>query len=333
MTERPLRSIQKRRTRGAIYVEVLVAIIPVLIFFFGLLQLAMLYSARLVVRHAAWRAARSAVVILEDDPARFNEVPRGEVTYHEDSGSDTSSGGTTQFLEGVADVLGIRLPMMELRGMASSSAGPRLTAIQQGAFMALAVLAPMPGPLMQTFGMRGDELGDTSNSTRFLAGMFLYNRAAAMVTLRGPDGEVTQDVGATDLVTVRVTYLYYCGMPIVNYFMCDSLMQLAGFDQLDDAARNYYEAVANEGLNGLTSGQGTQPIEDAGRNLQADLQRAADTAGSLARDLQYAETPELLLPLAFSRAHFKMLSAEATMPNQGACYYPGSSCFAADAVE
>lgn len=337
MTERSLSSLQKRRTRGAIYVEVLVAIIPVLIFFFGLLQLAMLYSAKLIVRHAAWRAVRSAVVILEDDPERFNRVERGLVSYHESSGSDQSSGGTGAFLQSVADLLGVRLPLAELRGMMSSESGPRLTAIQQGAFMALAVLAPMPGPLLQTFGMSGGELGETSNSTRFLAGMFLYNRAAAMVTLRDSSGAVTAKIPATGNVTVRVTYLYFCGLPIVNYFMCDSLMELSGMDQLDDAATNYYRAVSNAAVEGTRSIEGAQNvqqgIENAGRDLQTDLQMAADRAGALSRDLQYAETPELLLPLMFSRAHFKLLSAEATLPNQGACYYPGSSCYGADPVE
>lgn len=46
-----------------------------LIFFFGLLQPALLYTARLVVRNAAQRAVRSAVVVLEDDPATFDQTP------------------------------------------------------------------------------------------------------------------------------------------------------------------------------------------------------------------------------------------------------------------
>ena len=330
MTERSLSSIQKRRTRGAIYVEVLVAIIPVLIFFFGLLQLAMLYSAKLIVRHAAWRAVRSAVVILEDDPVRFDGVVRGKLGYHESNGSAQSSGGAGDFLQSVADLLKVRLPLAELRGMMSSEAGPRLAAIRQSADMPLAVLAPMPGSLMQAFGLNGDELGDTSNATRFLLGMFLYNRAATMVTVLKDNGEVTDDVPATANVTVRVTYLYYCGMPIVNYFMCDSLMKLSGMDQLDDAATNYYQAVSRAGVDATRSIEGAQNlqqgVENAGRDLQTDLQLAADRAGALARDLQYAESPELLLPLMFSRAHFKMLRAEATLPNQGACYYPESSC-------
>src|SRR6187401_58878 len=113
----------KRGSSGAIFVEVLVAIIPVLVFFFGLLQLALLYTARLVVRHAAQRAVRSAVVVLEDDPARFDDTPQGEVTYH-DSAS-TSAGSTEQFLQGLADVLKVQLPLDDVRRMTTSEAGPR----------------------------------------------------------------------------------------------------------------------------------------------------------------------------------------------------------------
>jgi hypothetical protein len=167
--------------------------------------------------------------------------------------------------------------------------------------------------------------------------MFLYNRAALMVTVRDAEGVVLggedNRVPSTGNITVRVTYLYYCGMPIVNYFMCDSLMKLSGLDQLDNAVQTYYESVSNQGLDAIKNGQGTQAIDDAGHDLHADLQGIADRVGGLSGELQYSETPELLLPLMFSRAHFKMLSAEATMPNQGACYYDGSSCFAVQRIE
>ena len=138
-----------------------------------------------------------------------------------------------------------------------------------------------------------------------------------MVTLRKPDGQVATCLGPTDQVTVRVTYLYSCTIPIVSNFMCDSLAELSGLDQLDDAARNYYQALGDQGLMGAQQAQ---------TELEADLQRVSDRVDSLAQDLQYAATPELLLPFIFSRAHFKMLSAESSLPNQGAYYYPREGC-------
>jgi hypothetical protein len=318
MTDRsrsPRLRLRGKRPAGVVYVEVLVAIIPVLIFFFGLLQMALLYTARLVVRHAAQRAVRSAVVVLEDDPSRFDDTAQGEVTYHDPSA--TSGGSTQQFLQGIGDVLGVELPLSDVQRMLSSEAGPRLAAIQRAAYMPLSTLAPPPAALLQTFGLSGNLGSGNGNLMQFVVGLLLYNRAAAMVTLRKPDGSVANCVGPTEDVTVRVTYLYFCTMPIVSSFMCDSLMNLSGLDRLDDASKNAYESVSGGGL------QGVQQAKDG---LQADLQRISDTVGGLSRELQYAASPELLLPFLFSRAHFKLVSAEATLPNQGALYYPRVAC-------
>ncbi len=308
---RPPRAAGLRQsTSGLVYVEVIGAIIPVFVFFFGLLQLALLYTAKLIVAHAASRAARSAVVVLEDSPIHYGCTARGEITYRDLSGSGES--GTEVFLQEVADLLDVDLPIQEVRNMLSSEAGPRLAAIQRAAYMPLATLAPNPGKLLSTFGIQSDTLNDSSNLTQFLVGLLLYNRAAAMVTLRKPDGSVANQVDPTENITLRVTYLYMCTMPFASTFMCGSLMEMSGLDRLDDYARGYYESVSKNGKDGA---------EEVKDQLPKDLQSVADDVGDLARDLQYAAAPELLLPFMFSRAHFKLVSAEATLPNQGADYY------------
>jgi len=50
--------------RGAIYVEFLIAFMPVFIFFLGILQLSFLYTGQLAVEHAATVAARTAALAL-----------------------------------------------------------------------------------------------------------------------------------------------------------------------------------------------------------------------------------------------------------------------------
>jgi hypothetical protein len=317
MTERLLSSALKHRTRGAIYVEVLFSIIPVLMFFFGLLQLAMFHSARLIVRHAAWRAVRSAVVVLEDDPEHYDGEERRKVYDAPATGESDGGGGIA---ESLGSVLGLHLPTAGLGGGSSNQGGARLSAIRRAAYMSLAVLAPPTSVLMQSLGMSGDEFGNTGNGVRFLSGLFLYNKAAAMVTLRLPDGAIANDVPSDGNVTVRVSYLYYCGMPIVNYFMCDSVLDMSGLGKVQGIATDFYRSVTNDPLG----------ARQAASNFQSDLRKAGDTAEAVSRDLAYAESPELLLPLMFSRARFKILTAEATLPNQGACYYEGSSCYAAD---
>lgn len=57
MTRRVLRS------RGAVLVEFVVAIVPLLVTFFSFVQLAKIASARLMVKHAAIVGARAAAVI------------------------------------------------------------------------------------------------------------------------------------------------------------------------------------------------------------------------------------------------------------------------------
>lgn len=315
MTERRSLERLQRDTRGAVYVEFLVAIMPVLIFFFGLLQLALIYTAQLVVQHAAARAARAAVVVLDDDPQNYQDEDRGAVTYQRPPGAGAGGQNLTQF----SSVLGIELPMAELQDMANSEAGPRLSTIRQAAYMPLAVLAPTPESLFRHFGLNSASVEHLGNGARFLMGLLLYNRAAAMITLRLPDGSLANDIGATDDVTVRVTYLLNCSIPIVSNFMCTSLSALAGFDQVGESVGRFQEDLRADGLLGA---------QDAARNLRQSLQSASDTLASLSQELKYADAPELLVPFLFTNAHFKLIRAEATLPNQGACYYPGSSCFA-----
>ncbi len=49
--------------RGAVLVESVIAIVPLLMTFFGFVQVAKIYTANLVVRHGAISAARAAAVI------------------------------------------------------------------------------------------------------------------------------------------------------------------------------------------------------------------------------------------------------------------------------
>jgi hypothetical protein len=60
-------------TRGAVYVEFLIAFMPVFVFFLCLLQLALLFSAKLLVEHSATEGARAAAVVFGDEPI-YNEA-------------------------------------------------------------------------------------------------------------------------------------------------------------------------------------------------------------------------------------------------------------------
>lgn len=60
-----------RDTAGALFVEHLIAFLPVMYFFLATWQLIDLFTADLVVRRAANAAVRAAVVVLPDDPNAF----------------------------------------------------------------------------------------------------------------------------------------------------------------------------------------------------------------------------------------------------------------------
>src|SRR5437762_6536474 len=61
--------------RGAVFVELLIAISPVLYFFFVTWEIAEFCAASLVVRRAASAAARAATVVLPDDEQYYGGAP------------------------------------------------------------------------------------------------------------------------------------------------------------------------------------------------------------------------------------------------------------------
>jgi hypothetical protein len=69
-----------RDQSGAVYVEYLMAFLPLFIFFSALVQLGMVQIANLVTKHAAVTAARAAIVVLTDDPKYYGGVPVNTTT-------------------------------------------------------------------------------------------------------------------------------------------------------------------------------------------------------------------------------------------------------------
>jgi hypothetical protein len=56
-------------------VEFLICFLPVYVFFLCLMQLGLLFTARLLTEHAAVSAARAAAVVIADDPRRYGGEP------------------------------------------------------------------------------------------------------------------------------------------------------------------------------------------------------------------------------------------------------------------
>ncbi len=180
-------------TAGAAYVEFLIVIIPFLVLFLGLTQLALVYGAQLMVEHAASKAVRAAVVVLPDDheEADYGGVPLNQIG---------SSG------EGLA-------------AYSTADNGGRLSAIRMAARY---VLAPVSPPLDSLDSNSvADALGDTVGAS-VVAGLLGWTQWAVAVTFPDGDGGFKTSFGPREPVTARVTFLYKCSVPMARAIMCSS---------------------------------------------------------------------------------------------------------------
>lgn len=80
MTTKGRKKSALRDQRGVVYVETLVAFVPVFTLFLATIQLADLSAANLIVRHASTVAARAAAVVLPDDGVYYGD--RENQTLH-----------------------------------------------------------------------------------------------------------------------------------------------------------------------------------------------------------------------------------------------------------
>jgi len=286
-----------RDEQGVVYVEFLLAFFPVFLLFLGICQLALLGTAGAVVRHATYAAARSAIVVLEEARSRYDSAAgredgpaRGDVSHG--TAPPTARIGALLAAVGVPS-LG---PELEPAGTPAASGEPavrqqgaRMAPIRTAAYMPLLVLAPKTGP----DGAHAPSLAASlpSELGSALGAALAYTESATVVTLHtraGTEALAPEPIAPNATLTVRVSYLYQCSVPLVRELLCRSLKAL------------------------------TEPAEPASG--------AGEPAAALADRLRLAEAPGALATLAGSGALFYVLRGEVTLPNQGAAYdHPGGS--------
>lgn len=257
-----------RDERGAVYVEFLIAFMPLFFLFLGICQLALLATARLVVQHAVLTGARTAIVVLEDEPSRYDGARRGVLS------GGRSFEGIGELFSGVSEAgADSRRPQY----------GSRMKVIRTAAEYPLLALAPGLDAV-RTPRDSSVSASLVSNVAASVSGAFAYTRAAAVVTLHegGDDELATEPVPRNAAVTVRVTYLYSCGIPMVRALVCQSRAAI---------------------------------LKPA--SLFSSLFGGKD---SMASRFKLAEEPNGLARLSGDGAYFSVLSAEATLPNQGAAF-------------
>jgi len=179
-------------TRGAVYVEFIIAFMPIFMLFLAICQFSLLVVARLVVSHAAVSAARSAIVVLEDDPKFYNKAPRGTIS--------SNSG---------------------------NQPGLRMTAIRSAAIEPLKVLAPGLGALVKSGQSVATAL--TPMSLSQAVSSELYTGLVTVVTLHdspSSDDPAPEPIAPHASVTARVIYFYQCDIPLVRGLICRSVDRL-----------------------------------------------------------------------------------------------------------
>jgi hypothetical protein len=291
------------RTGGAVYVEFLIVFIPVFIMFLGMLQAALIYVGNLAVQHSATTATRAAIVVLDDDPQYYGDAYRNEIGG--DSGGEDSLENVTAFLAMAGLEGGLAPPDL---GGGGASGGARMSAIRNAASIPLLAVSPSMEQLTGDPTIYKAIGGDPAE--RALVGAVLYNRAAVAVNFPSSPGanSFVTSWGDDEDVTVRVTYFFHCGVPLVSRLMCDDIFSLNSgtpTEQIRDLAR---------------AGGDPQRIAAALDRIEIAQARLDRAAPGVTEHERGAESPGLMWVTALTGARFVVLRAEATLPNQGADY-------------
>ena len=213
----------KRHSRGIVYVEFLLAFIPIFLLFLGTCQLVLLTAARLVVSHAAANGVRSAIVVLEDTADDYGGAPRGNLSKGK---SDTFAWDSLLERLGIGNAGTYTRRTGSRNGAAQVQNGARMAAIRLSAATPLLTLAPKMSAVVS-----GDTLERSlvSSVGAQLAFAYGYTEAAAAVVVKrseSSDELAIEPIDPKGSVTVEVTYLYHCGVPLVRGLMCSSLSSL-----------------------------------------------------------------------------------------------------------
>lgn len=209
--------------RGVVFLEFLIAFVPMWTFFLCVLQLSFIAHANLMVMHAADSAARSAVVVLPDDPNEYGGEPQLSVDRNPVTGSE---------LEGALGRLGSALQgRPSARTVVSAFADQTLANLGRSRLNTIRLAAHIPlMPLAPVNVGRDSEpsIGKAIGSERKLLSSLYYQPFALAVTFPGLQGSMA--TGSE--ITVRVTYAYQCTVPLVRRLLCQAFADLDATEEL-----------------------------------------------------------------------------------------------------
>lgn len=217
---------------GAVFVEFLFVIVPLWLAFLCLAQLALFAQADLIVKRAADAAARSASVVLPDDPNYYGGEPQMSIERHRLDPHE-STGAKPDALTAWSD---LESDEYAHRFLGHTSGRSRLDVIRSAAYVPLTPLAP--------HSLVGGSwtLRTALASRRGAFNSRLHHPASVAVTFpQERDGRIVDPA-----ITVRVSYAYGCAVPIARAILCSSVRDLASPD---------FETMAIPSLEALAPGR------------------------------------------------------------------------------
>jgi len=298
------------RNAGVIYVEFLIVFFPIFLMFLGIIQLAFIYTGKLIVRHSAFRTARAAVVILDDDPSLHDNAPRGCLAGSSSDGGFSLDSIVQMILqESYSDDQSVQQTLKSAEHYRDGNS--RYKAIVSAAGMPLLPLAP---DITHLWSKQSLERAIGNAPVRALSGL-IYNLGSLAVTFPENPGERAKykfKYGKRDPVTIRVTYLFHCGVPGISALLCDTVYELmtgVPIARLEERVKQVVKGDFN-----------ISDLEKIDKEIRAERKRLAAMKHPMA-ELTAAESPSLMMLAAGNR--FRLMQAEVTLPNQGANYrYP-----------
>jgi len=249
----PIRRLLVQDRRGVVFLEFLVAFVPVWTFFLCVVQLAFITHANLMVKHAADAAARSAVVVLPDDPNEYGGEPKMSVGRNPVTASDIGRalGRVGSMLRDSPNSDSVVSAFSEQ--VLANVGRSRLNTIRLAAHVPLMPLAPV-----NVGHDSRPSIGKAIGSPRKLVSSLYYQPFALAVTFPGLQG----DVAAGPEITVRVTYAYQCTVPLARRLLCRAFGDLEAKDELGEVFFPLAQQLVGGRLRGLQH-QTTLMIHDA----------------------------------------------------------------------
>lgn len=265
-----------RSQRGAVAVEFLIVFPTVFFLVLGVAQLALLYAADILVEHAAFQAARAAIVVL----------PAGHVLKRPKDAPDTIDAAPNDVGNASTDPLESSARRLTIRHAAAyvmAAISPDVRTFLQGARTPADVRAwvagaadrqlerAKAGSLRKTFREQVDaaeypgepesvgqaldaghpfyDAANTSWYGVFKAGLFKYGYATFATAVAFPaERGYRTSFSPHEPIRVRVSYLFRCGVPLVNGVICKAFRDLPFEARLELADGD--RALANAALPG-----------------------------------------------------------------------------------